>query len=87
MANNLWLGALAKGTAANRPTVYTGPDGSFGLYLATDTSAVSVGTADGWVDLSVSIGGAILAGLPDADPEEAGALWNNGGVLAVSAGA
>ncbi len=31
-------------------------------------------------------GDIIVTGLPTADPEKAGALWSNGGVLTVSAG-
>ncbi|AZI37073.1 hypothetical protein NT2_01_04680 [Caenibius tardaugens NBRC 16725] len=87
MANNLWLGALSAGKAANRPTVYSGPDGTFGFYYAVDTGALSIGTSVGWTDLTTVTGNAVLANLPTADPEVEGALWNNGGVLAVSEGA
>lgn len=47
MSNNLWLGALKAGLAADRPTVFEFPDGTFSLYYATDTNALSIGLPSG----------------------------------------
>lgn len=87
MAVSLWFGVAKAGLAANRPTVWELPEETFGFYLATDTGAISVWTGEAWTDLSGIIGNAILANLPTADPGVAGDLWNDNGVLAVSAGA
>lgn len=47
MANNLWTGALAKGTAANKPTVPDFPSDTFGFYYETDTGVLNVGLSGG----------------------------------------
>jgi hypothetical protein len=87
MANSLWFGVAQAGLAVNRPTVWELPEQTFGFYLAVDTGDISVWNGSGWVELSGIMGNAILANLPTADPEVAGDLWNDNGVLAVSAGA
>lgn len=91
MANNLWLGAVRSGLAANMPSIPDAPAGTFGLYFATDTNQVFVGPSGGaWADIgtasAVAAGNAILANLPTEDPAVVDALWNDGGVLAISAG-
>jgi hypothetical protein len=45
MSNNLWIGAVMKGTAANRPSVPDFPSDTFGFYYATDTKQLSYGLA------------------------------------------
>ena len=88
MAQSLWVGQLRAGPAAARPTVPDFAADTIGFYYATDTGALSFGVSGGaWSDFSANMGNAILANLPTVDPEEDGALWNDGGVLAVSAGA
>lgn len=47
MANNLWGGAIAKGTAANMPTVPDFPSDTFGFYYATDTGLLYFGVSGG----------------------------------------
>lgn len=47
MADNLWLGAVRKGLAANRPTAPDASSDTFQFYYATDTSELSVGLAGG----------------------------------------
>jgi len=47
MANNLWTGAVTKGTAANKPTVPDFPSDTFGFYLETDTGKLNVGSSGG----------------------------------------
>lgn len=45
MADNLWLGAVRKGLAANKPTVPDASSDTMQLYYETDTDVVSVGLA------------------------------------------
>lgn len=47
MADNLWAGALRKGTAANLPTVPDFSSDTFGFYYATDTKKLYVGVSGG----------------------------------------
>lgn len=88
MAQSLWVGQLCAGPAADRPTVPDFADSTIGFYFATDTGALSFGIHGGaWSDFFATAGNTILANLPTTDPEVLGELWNNNGVLAVSAGA
>jgi hypothetical protein len=68
MANNLWVGAVRKGTAANRPTVPDAPDDTFQFYYATDTGALSIGLAGGagWLPAGVQAQGTPTAKTGDA---------------------
>lgn len=47
MADNLWLGAVRKGLAANRPTAPDASSDTFQFYYATDTNVLYVGLAGG----------------------------------------
>ena len=60
-------------------TTFSGPVTSQNGFIGTVTGSVTATT------LSAS-GVVILSGLPTADPAVAGQLWNNLGVLNVSAG-
>lgn len=65
MANSLWAGALAKGTAANKPTTPQLADDTFGFYYETDTGIVSVGTGNGgsWSEaFAVGVSGTAATG-------------------------
>ncbi len=42
MADNLWVGAVRRGLAANKPTVPDVPSDTIGLYLEVDTGVMSV---------------------------------------------
>jgi hypothetical protein len=61
MADNLWLGAVRKGLAANRPTAPDASSDTFQFYYATDTSELSVGLAGG-------TGWSLLSHRPQAAP-------------------
>ena len=61
-------------------TSFSGPVQSANGFIGNVSGAVTA------TDLSAS-GVVILSGLPTADPEVVGQLWNNAGVLTVSAGA
>jgi hypothetical protein len=60
-------------------TTFSGPVTSQNGFIGTVTGSVTATT------LSAS-GVVILSGLPTADPAVAGQLWNDSGVLTVSAG-
>lgn len=45
MADNLWLGAVRKGLAANKPTVPDCAADTFQFYLETDTGVMNIGQA------------------------------------------
>lgn len=49
MANNLWVGSVRQGLAANLPTVPDFPSETFGYYYATDTGQMYVGISGGTV--------------------------------------
>lgn len=53
MADNSWVGALSKGTAASRSTSPDFPKGTFGFYLSTDTREMAYGEngASSWSTL------------------------------------
>lgn len=57
-------------------------DGNTGAVTTTAT----FGPATSITSLTVSGGTVILTGLPTSNPAVAGQLWNNAGVLTVSAG-
>jgi hypothetical protein len=64
--------------SSNYERLAIGGDGSI--------TAENAGTGSA-VDLTLSASGnIIMSGLPTSDPTVAGALWNNSGVLTVSAG-
>ncbi len=56
MANSLWVDAVRKGLAANRPTVPDFPSNTFGFYLETDTGLLKYGVSggSGWVDTTIA---------------------------------
>lgn len=54
---------------------------------AAITGAVTAGTLSVTGNVTLSGGTVFMDNLPTADPEEAGQLWSNSGVLTVSAGA
>jgi hypothetical protein len=60
-------------------TTFSGPVTSQNGFIGTVTGSVTATT------LSAS-GVVILSGLPTSDPAVAGQLWNDSGVLTVSAG-
>lgn len=49
MANNLWVGSVRQGLAANLPTVPDFPSETFGYYYATDTGQMYFGISGGAV--------------------------------------
>jgi hypothetical protein len=64
-----------------------------GVYLEQGGNALVLKPGEGRVKLGDSVvlsvnaaGRVLISGLPTADPGVAGALWNNSGVLTVSAG-
>lgn len=64
MSDNLWLGLLTEGLAANRPTAPTVDGaGNFVYYFSTDTGALDVYTGAAWVSLATHTGVA-TASLP-----------------------
>lgn len=54
MADNLWLGAVRKGLAANRPTVPDASSDTMQFYYTTDTNVLYVGLAGGtgWTQIT-----------------------------------
>lgn len=55
MANNLWAGAVRKGTTAERPTVPDFPSDTFGFFYDTTTSTLYYGVSGGsaWLTMAV----------------------------------
>ena len=60
-------------------TTFSGPVVSQGGFVGNTTGTV---TANGFASTGVMF----IAGLPTVDPHQAGLVWNNNGVLTVSAG-
>jgi hypothetical protein len=57
------------------------------IQMATTTFSGPVVSTNGFSGSTLSTTGVvILSGLPTSDPSNAGQLWNNSGVLTVSAG-
>lgn len=56
MANSLWVGAVRKGLAADRPTLPDFPSDTFGYYYETDTSKMFFGVSGGaaWTTVGVT---------------------------------
>lgn len=71
-----------RANTANRPIYFRGSFSAVGLSVTGDDGS---GTELRTGSLKVN-GTVILSGLPGTDPAIAGALWNNAGVLTVSAG-
>lgn len=63
-------------------TTFSGPIVSDNGFQGDLTEATEVVTAS----LQVTDGAVVFTDLPTADPEVVGQLWNNSGVLTVSAG-
>jgi len=55
-------------------------------FVIDEGGTLSFNTTTNAVTLTVTSGKLIIANLPTANPAVAGALWNNAGVLTVSAG-
>lgn len=78
------LGTVANGYLAMACTGGADPIGTI-ITGAGLTYGLSISTGAG--DLSLAAAGQILmSGIPSSDPHVSGALWNNSGVLSVSAG-
>lgn len=69
MANNLWVGAVRKGLAANMPTVPDFPDDTFGFYHQTDTGITKIGVSGGTVWQTFGL--AVTQGTPTAKTADA----------------
>lgn len=72
-------------------TTFSGPvvstNGFVGNVTGDVTGNVTGGVAGAVAATTLSASGAVtLSGLPTSDPAVAGQLWNNAGVLTVSAG-
>jgi hypothetical protein len=67
-------------------TTFTGPVTSTNGFVGDVTGAVAATTITASGNATLS-GTANVIIIPTVDPEVAGAIWNNGGTLAISAGA
>ena len=82
---------LANAATGNNPVLSaTGTDDNIGITLTPKgTGSVVISKADingGTID-GTTLGSTCIYVVPNVDPEVAGALWNNNGTLAISAGA
>ncbi len=67
-------------------TTFSGPVKSDNGFEGNIAGAVSATTLDATGAVTLDGTSIIITGLPTADPEVVGQLWNDGGVLTVSAG-
>lgn len=77
MANNLWASIAVQGLAAARPTIMDIPDGTFSMYYATDTGALSIWAGGAWHagNSPLSIPVVAVAGLPVAAAANKGQMY------------